>query len=129
MTAQLDMFGSTTVPVPDNEDARVLFSVLKGRGWQHADVLVKLLNDYFPGEWDKDGKRLRDAAHAADGMVVSGPGSRGYCRVDECLKSKALAVGQTKIDQGTAMQESGIAIQRKSHAFAIRDEVTWGDGQ
>ena len=129
MTAQLDMFASTTVPVPDNEDARVLFSVLKGRGWQHADVLVKLLNDYFPGEWDKDGKRLRDAAHAADGMVVSGPGSRGYCRVDECLKSKALAVGQTKIDQGTAMQESGIAIQRKAHAFAIRDEVTWGDGQ
>lgn len=91
MTTQADMFA---VPVPDKEDAKILFNILTGRGWQHAAVLVALLNTYFPGQWDD--KRLRDAAHDAAGMIVSGPGSKGYVRVDEVVLSLALGIAHMK---------------------------------
>lgn len=125
MTDQLDMF--PTMKPPDNEDAKILWNVLKGRGWQHATALVTLLNNYFPEQWTD--RRVRDAAQSAGGMIVSGPGSPGYCRVDECPLSQALRVAQTKISQGKAMQESGIQIQRKAHAYALRDQPLALDGK
>jgi hypothetical protein len=118
MTTQPDMF---TVPVPDKEDAKILFNVLKGRGWQHAAALVTLLNTYFPSQWTD--RRVRDAANEADGMIVSGPGSKGYVRVDEVVLSLALGIAQTKISQAKKMMRSGIQIKRMAHAYAIRDAM------
>jgi hypothetical protein len=119
MTDQQDLF---TLPVPDREDARILFSILAGRGWQHEPEVLRHLNTYFPHDPWTD-RRLREAVEATRGLVVSGPGSPGYCRIDETVRHLALQVAQAQLSQGKKMMRRGIQIRRMAHAYARPDAM------
>ena len=89
----------TTMPfmepleLPDDEDVRVLWNTLGGRAGISCASLVRILNETAPvgsGVWDPQGKRIRDAIHSANGLIISGPGGGGYSRVTEIGKSKAF---------------------------------------
>ena len=62
-------------------------------------------------------RKIRQAAEAADGMVVSGPGSPGYCHLYHCPVEQAGHIAEKLISQGKNMIRRGIRTRRKAHSL------------
>ena len=61
-------------------------------------------------------RKIRQLAEAADGLIVSGPGSPGYCHLDHCPVEKVDHIANKLISQGKAMIRRAIRSRRKAHA-------------
>lgn len=82
MTAQLELtFGSRMRGPVRAEEVAQLVALLTGRGWVKRKDLC-ILNP----AWDE--RRVRRIAEAADGAVISWPGSPGYCLFDETTEAQ-----------------------------------------
>lgn len=64
-------------------------------------------------------RKIRQLAEASDGLIVSGPGSPGYCHIYHCPPDTIGHIADTLRSQARAMLARSIRIRRRAHA-AIR---------
>ncbi len=81
-----------------------LCGLLRGRGW----VTRRELQRQRP-HWSE--RFIRELASCA-GRVVSGPGTPGYCLVDEVTDEDLEHAGRSNIAQGREMARRGIRLLR-----------------
>ena len=62
-------------------------------------------------------RKIRQLAEAANGLIVSGPGSPGYCHLNHCPIEKSSHISATLISQGKAMIQRGMKIRRIAHTL------------
>ena len=120
MPEQLELAVGKPTRLPPNidPDAAFLFYRLRGMEWVHRSDLQRILG----GAWPL--RRIREAAHNSQGYIVSGPGSPGYCRVDECHFDRAIGVANAVKAQRDRMTtrytdlncQIGAHAKRRDHA-------------
>ena len=62
-------------------------------------------------------RKIRQLAEASDGLIVSGPGSPGYCHLYHCPTEQAHHYPQQMISQGKAMIRRALATRRRAHSI------------
>lgn len=62
-------------------------------------------------------RQVRQAAEASDGLVISGPGSPGYCHLYHCNPETISHIADTLRSQAKRMLARSIRIRRRSHAL------------
>ena len=61
-------------------------------------------------------RKIRQIAEASNGVIVSGPGSPGYCHLDHCPTEKLSHIADTLLSQGRLMIRRAIRTRRLAHA-------------
>lgn len=62
-------------------------------------------------------RKIRQLAEAADGLIVSGPGSPGYCHLTHCPVEIVARVNDAMISQGKRMIRRGIRSRNRAHTL------------
>lgn len=102
-------FDFTAPPAPPVGEVECLLAWLSARpGFHTAKQLSAAL--------DLTDRKIRQLAEAADGLIVSGPGSPGYCHLYHCPVEKVDHIANKLISQGKAMIRRAIKSRRKAHA-------------
>lgn len=104
----LPLFSARTGASTPATDAADLLSFLRGRGWTAGGDLVRLLG------WPE--RRVRAAAEAARGEILSGPGSPGYILTREANANEREAIVSALRSQARRMIGRSLAISRVHHA-------------
>jgi len=60
-------------------------------------------------------RKVRALAEASNGLVVSGPGTPGYCHASHCTAEEISHAAETLISQGKRMIARAIRIRRRGH--------------
>lgn len=60
-------------------------------------------------------RKIRDAAEKADGLIISGPGSPGYCHLYHCEIGTVDHVTSKQISQARKMVHRAIRTKRRAH--------------
>jgi len=60
-------------------------------------------------------REIRQAAEQADGLVVSGPGSPGYCHIRHCPPEKLAHIANTLRSQARIMLARSIRLRNRAH--------------
>lgn len=60
-------------------------------------------------------RTIRKLAESSGGLIISGPGSPGYCHLDHCPVEKLNHIANTLQSQGKLMLRRSIAMRRKAH--------------
>lgn len=95
---------------PEIGEVEVLLAFLAAnRGFHTAAALSKALN--------LSDRKIRQLAEAADGLVISGPGSPGYCHLYHCDTKTLGHITATMISQGKAMIRRGIRTRNRARAL------------
>ena len=95
-------------PSTPDGDATDLVDALRGRGWVNAGHLALTLG------WTD--RRVRAAAEAAKGEILSGPGSPGYIVTREASADDREAIVRALRSQALRMIGRSLAISRVHHA-------------
>lgn len=95
-------------PTTPDMDAADLRAALCGRGWVSAGQLAQDLG------WTD--RRVRAAAEAARGEILSGPGSPGYIVTREASADDREAIVRALRSQARRMIGRSLAISRVHHA-------------
>ena len=66
---------------------------------------------------DLTDRAIRQAAEASDGLIISGPGSPGYCHLYHCDPETIGHIADTLRSQARRMLARSIRIRRRSHAL------------
>jgi hypothetical protein len=98
---------TSQAPAEIGETERLL-SWLAGHPGFHT---AKTIGDHL-GLTDR---QIRQAAEAADGLIISGPGSPGYCHLYHCEAGKIDHITSKLISQGKHMIRRGIRTKRRAH--------------
>lgn len=61
-------------------------------------------------------RKIRQIAEESNGMIVSGPGSPGYCHLDHCPTEKLAHIADTLLSQGRIMIRRAIRTRKLAHA-------------
>jgi len=61
-------------------------------------------------------RKIRQLAEAADGLIVSGPGSPGYCHLYHCPAEQISHIAEKLISQGKAMIRRALRTRRRAHS-------------
>lgn len=106
---QLDLDFSAP-PSPDLGDGEILLNHLSNHpGFHTAADLAKALN--------LTDRKVRQLAESADGLIVSGPGSPGYCHLYHCDPVTIARIADKLISQGKAMIRRAIRTRRRAHSI------------
>lgn len=62
-------------------------------------------------------RAVRRLAASSGGVVVSGPGSPGYCHIRHCPTEQLVHIADTLRSQGKAMIQRSLRIRRCAHAM------------
>lgn len=62
-------------------------------------------------------RKIRQLAEASDGMIVSGPGSPGYCHIHHCPSETLSHIADMLRSQARSMIARSIRIRRRAHAL------------
>jgi len=68
---------------------------------------------------DLTDRKIRQLAEAANGLIVSGPGSPGYCHLYHCDNEQIGHITEKQIAQGKAMIRRGIRTRNLARKRAI----------
>ena len=60
-------------------------------------------------------RRLRQLAQNSEGLIISGPGSPGYCHRDHCPVETVSHIAETMISQGKRMIRRGLSMRARAH--------------
>ena len=60
-------------------------------------------------------RKIRQLAEAADGLIVSGPGSPGYCHLYHCDPDTIGHITATQISQARQMIRRALRTRRRAH--------------
>lgn len=96
-------------PAPAGEEIFVLATWLEENpGFHTAAILTQALN--------LTDRKIRQLAQASDGLIVSGPGSPGYCHLHHCPTEILHHISRTLLSQGKSMIRRSIRIRHQAHA-------------
>lgn len=59
-------------------------------------------------------RKIRQLAEAADGLIISGPGSPGYCHISHCDPETIGHIAEKLISQGKAMIRRAIRTRNRA---------------
>lgn len=99
-----------TAPSPPPGEVDILTAYLNNHpGFHTAKQLAAALayND----------RKIRQLAEAADGMIVSGPGSPGYCHLHHCPTETIGHIADTLRSQARNMLRRSIRIRIRAHSL------------
>jgi len=68
-------------------------------------------------ELDLSDRKIRQLAESSDGLIVSGPGSPGYCHLTHCPTETLSHIVNTLRSQARSMIARSIRIRRRAHAL------------
>jgi hypothetical protein len=80
-----------SAPRVRDDDIKTLLSLLAGRGWLTARQIAALHAAQYPGEATWPDRYVRGIAAAADGKILSYPGSPGYRLTREASRAEIAA--------------------------------------
>lgn len=100
-----DFAPPATAPVGDVE--RLLAHLSANPGFHTAKVLAAAL-----GLTDR---QIRNLAELSDGLIVSGPGSPGYCHLYHCDPETIGHIADTLRSQARRMLQRSIRIRKRAH--------------
>lgn len=98
-----------TAPVEITEVERLLAYLSAHPGFHTAAQLAQALG--------LSDRKIRQLAEAADGLIVSGPGSPGYCHLYHCPVEQAAHIADKLISQGKAMIRRALRTRRRAHSI------------
>ena len=91
--------------IPDVE--RLLAWLSARPGFHTAKQLAEAL--------DLSDRKIRQLAEQSGGLVVSGPGSPGYCHLYHCPTEQVAHLTATMISQGKTMIRRALLTRRRAH--------------
>ena len=101
-------FDFTAPPAPPVGEVERLLAWLSAHpGFHTAAIIARAL--------DLSDRRVRQLAEAADGLIVSGPGSPGYCHLYHCDTLMISHIADKLVSQGKAMIRRAIRTRRRAH--------------
>lgn len=101
-------FDFTAPPAPAAGEVEYLVSFLhRFPGFHTARQLSAAL--------DLSDRKIRQLAEASDGIIISGPGSPGYCHIKHCSAEKLSHIADTLRSQARSMLARSIRIRRRAH--------------
>ena len=62
-------------------------------------------------------RKIRQLAELSDGLVISGPGSPGYCHLDHCDTKRLAHIANTLRSQARSMLARSIRIRKRAHSI------------
>lgn len=65
-------------------------------------------------------RKIRQLAEAANGLIISGPGSPGYCHLYHCPDEQTGHITEKMMSQGKAMIRRAIRTRRLARQQALR---------
>lgn len=110
MTAQEEFdFTAPPPPVPAGEVELLTGWLAAHPGFHTAKQLAAAL--HFTD------RKIRQIAEASDGLIVSGPGSPGYCHLLHCPAEKLGHIAATMISQAKSMIRRALRIRKRAHTL------------
>ncbi len=104
------LFDFSAKPAAPVGEVECLVAWLRHHGGFHtARVLCEALN--------LTDRKIRQLAEASDGLIVSGPGSPGYCYIDHCPAEKLAHIADTLRSQARSMLSRSIRLRRRAHSI------------
>lgn len=108
MNQQQELDYTAPPPSPEIAEVEILLAHLSAHpGFHTAATLAKALN--------LSDRKIRQLAEAADGLIVSGPGSPGYCHLYHCDAKTLGHIAEKLISQGKAMIRRAIRTRKRAH--------------
>ena len=118
MTTQLDLTFRVVKPSTGDIDAPTLVALLKVHGdWLTMQQIAMALR-WLKGNGRADDRRIRAAAEASDGRILSGPGSPGYKLTADATPEDMMVV-HTLESQARRMMARAVAIRRRWHRGSV----------
>jgi hypothetical protein len=111
MSAQLELSIDEKAPDVSADEIETMINALRGKGWQKSGELGAKT-------WDEK-RKLRAIAAAADGQIVSWPGSPGYKLFDECTPEDFLHGDKATRSAVRKLEQKWIRILKRMHARGI----------
>jgi len=101
-------FDFTAPPAPPVGEVECLLAYLSANpGFHTAKQLTAAL--------DLTDRKIRQLAEAADGLIVSGPGSPGYCHLYHCPAETIGHITATQISQAKHMIRRALRTRKRAH--------------
>ena len=101
-------FDFTAPPATPVAEVECLLAYLSARpGFHTARELSAAL--------DLTDRKIRQLAEAADGLIVSGPGSPGYCHLYHCPAETIGHITATQISQAKHMIRRALRTRKRAH--------------
>jgi hypothetical protein len=66
---------------------------------------------------DLSDRKVRQLAESSDGLIVSGPGSPGYCHLYHCPAEKIHHITATQLSQAKLMIRRALRTRRRAHSI------------
>jgi hypothetical protein len=108
MIAEQAAFDFTSPPPAPIGDVERLLAYLSAHpGFHTARILSAAL--------DLSDRAIRQLAESADGLIVSGPGSPGYCHLYHCDPETIGHITATQISQAKNMIRRALRTRRRAH--------------
>lgn len=102
-----DFTAPPPAPAPVGEVEILLSYLSKHPGFHIAKDLSEALG--------LSDRKIRQLAEAADGLIVSGPGSPGYCHLYHCDPDTIGHIADTLRSQAKQMLRRSIRIRNRAH--------------
>lgn len=97
-------------PLPQAQDILALVQWLAAHpGWHTARQLAAQLN--------LSDRKVRALAEHSHGLIVSGPGTPGYCHASHCTAEEISHAADTLISQAKTMIRRALRIRRRAHSI------------
>lgn len=101
-------FDFTGPPPPPPGEVEILTAYLKNNPGFHTAKQLSTALAY-------NDRKIRQLAEAADGMIISGPGSPGYCHLNHCDPKTIGHIADTLRSQARNMLRRSIKIRIRAH--------------
>jgi hypothetical protein len=101
-------FDFTAPPPPAPGEVEILTAYLKNNPGFHTAKQLSTALAY-------NDRKIRQLAEAADGMIISGPGSPGYCHLHHCDPKTIGHIADTLRSQAKQMLRRSIRIRKRAH--------------
>jgi hypothetical protein len=100
-------FTAPPAPAPVGEVETLLAHLSSTPGFHTAKQLSSALG--------LSDRKIRQLAEAADGLIVSGPGSPGYCHLYHCDPETIGHITATQISQARQMIRRALRTRNRAH--------------
>lgn len=114
MISEQAAFDFTAPPIlPEVGEVERLLAWLSARPGFHTAAQIS-------AALDLSDRKIRQLAEASDGLIVSGPGSPGYCHLYHCPDDDTGRITEKLIAQGKAMIRRGIRTRNRARKLALQ---------
>ena len=111
MISEQASFDFTARPIlPEVGEVERLLAWLSARPGFHTAATISAALDLTD-------RKVRQLAEAADGLIVSGPGSPGYCHLYHCDPETIGHITATQISQAKNMIRRALRTRRRAHSL------------